>query len=572
MNPRKSAEFGWMRGSFVGLAAVVVALAACGDDDDAPASVDLGSVDGGPTGTDSGPSGSDGGGTDGGPTGTDAGDVDAGSSVDAGSDVDAGGPCTPGETDCLDDFTTYNCDASGMRVATACEAGFYCSDGACARQACAPSSRFCLPGMERVVGECDARGATIDARPCGLTEGCQDGVCLPCICSPGLTRRCAAGSLTAREVCAQSCVAFTSLISCSADQTCTGSGNCTDQICTPGAPGCDGMGGTRLCNADGLGFGPTTPCDAGSSCDPTTGLCAPQICMPGSATCEMNSRSVCNADGLGTTVTACASGQSCRDAGVCAVRCGDGILGAGETCDDGNTIADDGCNATCAREYPTSCLAWRDSFMAPAVPPSMLYPVDVDGPGPQPERPMYCDMTSNGGGWTLIVAQFEAAPEVDWNRGALPTYDPTLTMGRSFALSTAQIPTHTQTAFGRGTVATFVDYVNFVYTTGEIPVTPVTGLKAGVTYQIHRSASAWYISHDPEVSAPPLPRPGDPPRPYTTCTDSFCDTLTLDQTGGSFYTWSFSKNYRPRAAVRGHGMLGNLSASSDPFAWTVWVR
>ena len=82
-------------------------------------------------------------------------------------------------------------------------------------------------------------------------------------------------------------------------------------------------------------------------------------------------------------------------------------------------------------------------------------------------------------------------------------------------------------------------------------------------------AKEWFGLSPP---APPLPRPGDPPRPYTTCTDSFCDTLTLDQTGGSFYTWSFSKNYRPSAAVRGHGMLGNLSASRDTFAWTVWVR
>jgi cysteine-rich repeat protein len=32
------------------------------------------------------------------------------------------------------------------------------------------------------------------------------------------------------------------------------------------------------------------------------------------------------------------------------VRCGDGILGTGETCDDGNTVSGDGCSSTCALE------------------------------------------------------------------------------------------------------------------------------------------------------------------------------------------------------------------------------
>ena len=32
------------------------------------------------------------------------------------------------------------------------------------------------------------------------------------------------------------------------------------------------------------------------------------------------------------------------------VRCGDGVVGAGETCDDGNTVSGDGCSATCQSE------------------------------------------------------------------------------------------------------------------------------------------------------------------------------------------------------------------------------
>ncbi len=55
----------------------------------------------------------------------------------------------------------------------------------------------------------------------------------------------------------------------------------------------------------------------------------------------------CNHDGLGYTTIVCEAGQSCL-AGACAVRCGDGIVGMGETCDDGNTLNGDGCSSTCA--------------------------------------------------------------------------------------------------------------------------------------------------------------------------------------------------------------------------------
>ena len=49
-------------------------------------------------------------------------------------------------------------------------------------------------------------------------------------------------------------------------------------------------------------------------------------------------------------------------------------------------------------------------------------------------------MTSDGGGWTLIAAQFEALPETDWNRGRTETYDPSLATGASFTLNTSEIP------------------------------------------------------------------------------------------------------------------------------------
>jgi cysteine-rich repeat protein len=80
------------------------------------------------------------------------------------------------------------------------------------------------------------------------------------------------------------------------------------------------------------------------------GVCTPWRCTPMSVTCGgATSLSTCSADGQSMMPTSCPTGQSCA-AGACAVRCGDGLVGAGETCDDNNNVGGDGCSATCALE------------------------------------------------------------------------------------------------------------------------------------------------------------------------------------------------------------------------------
>jgi cysteine-rich repeat protein len=77
-----------------------------------------------------------------------------------------------------------------------------------------------------------------------------------------------------------------------------------------------------------------------------------RICAPSTAECaSLSARRVCRPDGSGFDESACPTGQTC-EAGACAVRCGDGIVGTGETCDDGNTASGDGCSSSCAREAP----------------------------------------------------------------------------------------------------------------------------------------------------------------------------------------------------------------------------
>ncbi|BFT94085.1 hypothetical protein MNSC_00930 [Minisyncoccus archaeophilus] len=170
---------------------------------------------------------------------------------------------------------------------------------------------------------------------------------------------------------------------------------------------------------------------------------------------------------------------------------------------------------------------------------------------------VYCDMTTDGGGWTLISAQFESDPSVNWNEGIQSDYNPSLYGSHSFNLNTSQIPSHNQVAFGKDLNPTEMDYVNFNYTTGNIPVNLVSSPKTGNNYQIHRSTSNYYNAHDPE-------------QPIYNSAD-WNNTLTCDKVGGAMRSWSFSPNHGT-ASSRGYSLNGATSSTTESYSWTVWVR
>lgn len=169
-----------------------------------------------------------------------------------------------------------------------------------------------------------------------------------------------------------------------------------------------------------------------------------------------------------------------------------------------------------------------------------------------------CDMTSDGGGWTLVTAQFENDPVMNWNEGIQADYDPSLASRTGFALGSAQLPAHTHTGFGKGTEATFLDFAPFTYATGNIPVTRVQSAKTGLVYDIHRNANMYYAGHHPGASS----------------ADTFVwnNTLTFNRVGPLYSkTWAFSPQ-QSTSSYRTYAMGGDLSSSSETFAWTVWVR
>ena len=90
--------------------------------------------------------------------------------------------------------------------------------------------------------------------------------------------------------------------------------------------------------------------------------------------------------------------------------CGNGKLEPGEKCDDGNTADGDGCSKTCVVEVHASCKALAKGT------PSGIYMIDGDGDGPAAPFATRCEMTLDGGGWTLVAVSSDDGKHTwTWN-------------------------------------------------------------------------------------------------------------------------------------------------------------
>ena len=118
---------------------------------------------------------------------------------------------------------------------------------------------------------------------------------------------------------------------------------------TWGALGCSGDFRQSLVCDKGV-WAKLSECVAAQSCDPRSGVCAAvaPICADhavGFTSCASDELQRCGADRVSLEHAPCCG--TCANGSCQAARCGDGKVEANEACDDGNTLAGDGCEPDC---------------------------------------------------------------------------------------------------------------------------------------------------------------------------------------------------------------------------------
>jgi alpha-tubulin suppressor-like RCC1 family protein len=240
--------------------------------------------------------------------------------------------CTTGSPTCSDLGTFV---ANG----TSCGANLACSAGSCSCTTggtCTPSGMPCSTGTFSCTSgtsTCVPTGNAPDATVCAPGETCQSGSCLP---NPG----CPASSTTP-------------------SLGCPCSPNAALKCNPPVAPALTSK--LPLACQGGVWVA-LMACDSAHNCDSTSGSCAPIIpqCMgksPGFAFCDFAAttptplyqdvRKTCGIDLVSTTQMTC-SGICDATLGCQNPRCGDLKVEGTEQCDDGNTVALDGCEPATA--------------------------------------------------------------------------------------------------------------------------------------------------------------------------------------------------------------------------------
>jgi cysteine-rich repeat protein len=270
---------------------------------------------------------------------------------------------------------------SGFVSASSCGDNI-CSDGetcsTCSLDCgCCPSSELCGDGIIQNCEECD-KGVTLNGQVCTPLYGSSCNYCSDsCISITLEGPYCGDGICNGAETCSN-CSCDCGICPppqpycgdgiCNNGETCN---NCSHDcgICPPPQPYCgdDICNNGETCNNCSTDCGICPPsCGDGqcngletcSSCSGDCGICPPSC---GDGQCNgLETCSSCSGDcGICPPTSTCGdcvcnSSETCsscpRDCGVCRAVCGNGIKEAGEECDDGNYINNDGCSRLCKTE------------------------------------------------------------------------------------------------------------------------------------------------------------------------------------------------------------------------------
>jgi cysteine-rich repeat protein len=172
-----------------------------------------------------------------------------------------------------------------------------------------------------------------------------------------------------------------------------------------------GLDGQATCSSDDNTYGPTWSIDNLEGCpldDPAhVGSIGPDNSSPSH---EYYKTLVVNPGvgfgaGLGLNTGQIGSGENRIMIYVRPSLCGDGKVDGGEDCDDGGTTSGDGCSSACQFPPGTSAnpgLSCKDILEKNGSQGNGKYWLDPGGVGGTSPFEADCDMTTDGGGWTLI--------------------------------------------------------------------------------------------------------------------------------------------------------------------------
>ena len=349
------------------------------------------------------------------------------------TDVDCGGGACP------------TC-AKGSDCATGadCKSGVCDSSGTCAEASCTDSVKN---GDETDI---DCGGATCpkcaDTKGCAKQADCSSGVCSGGICAKATcTDTVKNGDETDTDCGGATCP------KCANTQKCVNATDCVSGICTSGvcqAPSCTDTvqnGDETDIDCGGTACGPcaaTQKCNNASDCK--SKVCTAGVCVAATCTDAVQNGDETDTDCGGATCPVCLAGKKCSlsgdcksgvcKSGVCAkASCTDTVQNGDETDIDCGGATCAGCALGKACKGATDCgggicdtntcsLAISCKALLTALPSAKdgAYTIDPNKGSAADAYKVYCDMTTNGGGWTLVARVCASDAKDNW------TYDASL--------------------------------------------------------------------------------------------------------------------------------------------------
>jgi len=308
-----------------------------------------------------------------------------------------------------DDGNTTNLDG----CSDTCQTEYTCGDGVCEDnfgETCPICPEDCCPCGD---GSCQtALGETCAMCHADCCPDCGDGVL-------NANEGCDDGNAVAGDGCNEHCEDEDGVAVCG-NGLWEATEQCDDGNNTPG-DGCDDICHIEFVCGD-------LACDTahGETCQLCPGDCCPNC---GNGVLEPGQGEECDTADLGGATCAdyCYPSGTPTCTSFCTINintctgalpvCGNATAECGEDCDGadlgGASCADLGynagslaCDGACGFDYsqcsdPNTCLALLNS--APGTTDG-VYTFDPDGAGAEPAYQAYCDMSTDGGGWTLIAA------------------------------------------------------------------------------------------------------------------------------------------------------------------------